>query len=105
MRDLDFKAILAVLTVAASFALFAVDLILKGGGQVDATVAGFTSGGLMLVLGFYFGTHNGALAANADMSARLSQQAHTELSLSQQRRYRDPGSPQSDEAVIKSSRE
>jgi gamma-glutamyltranspeptidase len=87
---LDFKGALAVIVVLCDFALIGVDMVLRGGNAPDAVIASFASGSMLLVLGFYFGSHNGQVAQAAQNAAESAARASTILALAQQRRHRDP---------------
>jgi hypothetical protein len=71
--NIDVKGIVAVLVVLGSFGLMGVDVV--QGKTPDAVTIGFSSGALMLVLGFYFGHINGAATALASNATALAAQA------------------------------
>ncbi len=91
----DFKGLLALVVVLCSFGLFAGDMLIRGGAEPTATVVGFSSGGLMLVLGFYFGSHNGTVATMLEATARNAALAETLRTLAAQRRHADPSASSS----------
>lgn len=85
---IDVKGIIAVLVVVGCFGLIAPYVIRD---QVpDALVLAFTTGALMLILGFYFGHLNGTQTALANSAVSLASQAQGMLTLAAQRRVGDP---------------
>lgn len=81
----DVKGIVAVLVVIGAFFLMGIPIAENR--IPDTASVGFASGGLMLVLGFYFGHINGAATALAQQTTGLAVQA---MQMATARRTGDP---------------
>lgn len=85
---LDVKGLVAVLVVIGAFILMGIPVAENR--TLDTANVAFSSGALMLVLGFYFGHINGAATALANNATALAAQAITAVG---QRRAGDPTPP------------
>jgi hypothetical protein len=70
---MDFKGIIASMVTAACFGLLAI--YVWRGSAPDAVVVAVISGGLNLILGFYFGHMNGSSSVITGHALDLSNQA------------------------------
>lgn len=84
----DVKGVVAVLVVIGAFLLMVIPIAENR--VPDTASVGFASGGLMLVLGFYFGHINGAATTLANSATALAAQA---IATAGQRRVGDPAPP------------